>query len=159
MLLSYLPDGRGLYRATSQSYAIQLEVDLSRASNAKLWKKLTYYYCAIGTAPKRDWRILIVTTSWHRGVHIAQLVIRYALHGFHSGRYQKLRGGKLLAELNQDGQLERFLDDALPVFITTTKELHRGGVAGPIWLDAWDLLAPRTREIPTTYCMGCFSSE
>ena len=155
-LHSFLPDGRGRYRVGGEEYELQVEIDLSKVSAHKLWRKFLYYFCAMGAEPPPNWRILFVTTGWQRAIHIARLVVQYALNTASGKRLEGLRGQALVDALKAAGHYDSFRRDFLPIYVTTIESLRRQGVAAAIWLDARDLIAPLRREIPTTYCLECF---
>ena len=153
---SFLPDGRGCYRAGGEQFELQVEIDLSKVNATKLEHKLDYYFYAMGAEPDPNWRILFVTTGWKRAIHIARQVAEYARSSYYQERFDDLRGQAFLDELKAADLYHVFWRDFLPVYVTTIEALRRRGVAAPIWLDAKDLVAPKSREIPTTYCLDCF---
>ena len=97
-----------------------------------------------------------MTTGWKRAIHIARQVAEYARSSYYQERFDDLRGQAFLDELKAADLYHVFWRDFLPVYVTTIEALRRRGVAAPIWLDAKDLVAPKSREIPTTYCLDCF---
>jgi len=133
---SFLPDGRGTYVVARERYEFALEIDRSRASQAKLTRKLNEYLACVNSNVLRGegielLRLLIVTNSWERAETIRRIAWK---------QVQELKS-----------------DNLLPIYITTFDRLRASGADAAIWL--------RVSGIPTTdsaltesktYCFACF---
>jgi len=133
---SFLPDGRGTYVVGKTRYEFALEIDRSRASQAKLTRKLAEYLACVNSNVLRGegielLRLLIVTNSWERAETIRRIAWR---------EVQELKS-----------------DDLLPVFITTFDRLRASGAAGAIWLRVSGIPVGESALTESkSFCFACF---
>ncbi len=133
---SFLPDGRGTYKANGVRYDFALEIDRTRMALDKFRRKLTEYYACLTSNVLRGrgielLRLLIVTNSWERAETLRKTIVEIE---------QEFQGGGILT-----------------VFITTFDLLRSSGADRPIWLRA-EPLARESSALtsPKTYCFGAF---
>ncbi len=114
---SFLPDGDAVYQGDWGQVRLALEIDRSRASIRKLRRKFNQYLASwqsrvFGALSDRDFRLLVVTTSWQRAKVLRRLVL----------------------------ELARPFRTTLPILITTFEMLERPGLDRPIWhrVDTWE---------------------
>jgi hypothetical protein len=126
---SFLPDGRGVYRAHGRRYEFAVEIDRSRMGREKFRRKfLEYGACVDSNVLRREGiellRVLVVTGSWERAAHLAQVVWTVA--------------------------------SDLTVWFTTFDRLQASGADAPIWLSAKVGAEQGGLTSPKEYCFGCF---
>lgn len=126
---SFMPDGRGTYQAGNWRYEFALEIDRSRASQAKVRRKLAEYAaCVNSNILRREGiellRVLIVTNSWERADMLWDVAIRSA-------------GG-------------------VPIFITTFDRYRASGADAAIWLRADETGEDSAVETRKVHCFECF---
>lgn len=129
---SFLPDGRGVYRAQGRRYEFAVEIDRSRMGQEKFRRKfLEYGACADSNVLRREGiellRVLVVTTSWERAANLSRVVWSVA--------------------------------SDLPVWFTTLDRLQASGADAPIWLSAKVGVEQGGLTSPKEYCFECFREE
>ena len=129
---SFLPDGRGTYRAHGRRYEFAVEIDRSRMAQEKFRRKFVEYAACINSNVLRRegiglLRVLVVTSSWERAEHLA--------HVAHS------------------------VASDLPVWFTTFDRLLSSGADGPIWLSSKVGAEQGALASPKTFCFECFEPE
>jgi hypothetical protein len=133
---SFLPDGRGTYKAKSVRYEFALEIDRSRSSQSKFRRKLNEYLTCVTSNVLRGegielLRLLVVTTSWERAETLRQVAL------------------PLIAELRAERDVQ--------IFITTFDRLGASGIDAAIWLHV-ESGQPNDSALTMTktYCFDCF---
>ena len=129
---SFMPDGRGTYLANRRTYEFALEIDRSRASQAKMRRKFNEYAACLNANVLRKegvelLRLLLITSSWER----AESLRRTALQA----------GG------------------GVPVFITTFDRYRASGADAAIWLRGDQVSTESAAETPKVYCFDCFNAR
>ncbi len=126
---SFLPDGRGVYRAHGRGYEFAVEIDRSRMGQEKFRRKfLEYAACVDSNVLRREGigllRVLVVTSSWERAENLTHVAYSVA--------------------------------SDLSVWFTTFDRLQASGADAPIWLSVKIGTEQGGLASPKEYCFECF---